>query len=273
MYMNIDPEKCNQDGICVSECPVRIIKMDSKDSYPAPATGFADLCLKCGHCVAVCPTGALSLDWLAPEDCVPMKQELFITAEQAEQFFGGRRSIRTFKEKALPRDVLEKLLKTACSAPSARNRQPWHWIVIQEPGEVQRLVDMIIEWMGTVIRDKPAEAKAMGFDVAVALRDEGYDRICRGAPHVVIIHADKDWGYAVEDCTLALSLLDLYATTMGIGTCWGGSFYKAVNAHPPVLNYLGIPSHHKVFGAMMVGYPVFKYPRIPVRRLPRVTWK
>lgn len=271
--MTIDQEKCNQDGICVAECPTLVIQLDSKEDYPTPTSDFEDACLKCGHCVAVCPKGALSLDWLSPEDCTSVKKELFITPEQAEQFLSGRRSIRTFKENAVPRTSLEKLLEIAGSAPSAKNQQPWHWIVVEEPAEVRRLAGMVIDWMRSIIQVNPEVAEAMGFLRVVAAWDKGYERICRGAPHIIVAHADKNWGFAAEDCALALSLLDLYATSVGLGACWGGYFYKAINNYPPLYNALGLPDDHLAFGTIMVGYPKFKYQRIPLRNQPRVTWK
>jgi nitroreductase/NAD-dependent dihydropyrimidine dehydrogenase PreA subunit len=271
--ITIDQAKCNQDGICVAECPARIIRLESKKDYPSPTLDFKDNCLKCGHCVTVCPTGALSLDWLSPEDCKPIKQKLFVTPEQAEQFLCGRRSIRVFKEQTVDRTILEKLLEIACSAPSAKNQQPWHWTVIQEPAEVRRLAGMVIDWMRAVIQDNPEEAEARGFIRAVASWDEGYERICRGAPHIIVAHADKNWIFGPEDCALALSLLDLFATSIGLGACWGGYFYKAINHHPPLFDALDLPTDHLAFGAIMIGYPKFKYQRIPVRTRPRVTWK
>ena len=75
-FISVDREKCNQDGICVSECPARIIVMDPKEGFPVPTSDFKDFCLKCGHCVSVCPTDALRLDWLGPEKCPPMKKEM-----------------------------------------------------------------------------------------------------------------------------------------------------------------------------------------------------
>ena len=271
--MTVDQEKCNRDGICAAECPALIIRMEGEGAYPGAAPGFADLCLKCGHCVTVCPTGALSLDWLSPEDCPPMKKELAVTPEQAEQFLCGRRSIRAFKEKSVPRETLEKLLEIACAAPSAKNFQPWHWAVVEEPAEVRRLAEMVIDWMRTVIRDNPEAAQAGGLTRAVDSWDEGHERICRGAPHIIVAHGDKTWGFGPEDCALALGLLDLYATSLGLGACWGGYFYKAVNAYPPLFEELGLPAGHIAFGAMMVGYPRFKYHRIPLRNRPRVSWR
>jgi nitroreductase/NAD-dependent dihydropyrimidine dehydrogenase PreA subunit len=272
-FITIDQEKCNQDSICVAECPALVILMDPEGNYPIPAPEFNDYCLKCGHCVCVCPTGALSLDWLGPEDCVSIKQELSVTVEQAEQFLCGRRSIRVFKEKTVPRNILEKLLEIACCAPSAKNQQPWHWVVVQEPHEVRRLAGMVIDWMRIIIQKSPEAAELMGFTRNVVAWDKGYESICRGAPHVIVAHADKNWGFGSEDCALALSLLDLYATSIGLGACWGGYFYKAVNAYAPLFEALGLPSDHLAFGAIMIGHPKFKYHRIPIRNRPRATWK
>jgi len=123
-----------------------------------------------------------------------------------------------------------------------------------------------------VIQHNPEAAETMGLTRAVACWDEGYEHICQGAPHVIVAHANKNWGFGAEDCALALSLLDLYATSLGLGACWGGYFYKAVNAYPPLFEALGLPSDHLAFGAMMVGYPKFTYQRIPIRKRPRVTW-
>ena len=63
----IDEEKCRKDGICVRECPMVIIKQKDENSFPEMAPGGEDICNACGHCVAVCPHGALSHDWVPIE--------------------------------------------------------------------------------------------------------------------------------------------------------------------------------------------------------------
>lgn len=273
MTVFIDQDKCLKDGICVAECPGRLLQMETEASCPSPAPDFDAYCLQCGHCVAVCPTSALSLKGLAPDDCAPLVQDLCVTPGQAEQFLTGRRSIRTFKPKTVDTPVLEKLIQVAGSAPSAKNKQPWHWTVVQNPDEVRRLAGRVVDWMRDVIDRHPAAAAERGFTRVVAAWDNGEERICRGAPHIIIAHGDKDWNFGAEDCTLAISLLDLYATSLGLGCCWGGYFYSAVNAHRPLFKDLGLPDHHKAYGAIMVGHPKFKYRRIPLRNPPQVTWK
>jgi nitroreductase len=107
----------------------------------------------------------------------------------------------------------------------------------------------------------------------VSAWDAGEERICRGAPHIVVVHGDKDYGFGAEDGALALSYFELFAPALGLGSCWGGCFYSAVNAYPPLFEALDLPVDHRAFGAVMVGYAKLKYQRLPLRNEPRVNWK
>lgn len=111
MAFTIDEQKCKRDGWCVDECPARIIQQRSADQVPAPAGDFDQYCLKCGHCVAVCPHGAFSLPWLKPEDCIPVRKELALSPPQAAQFLRSRRSTRTFKDTPVSRPCLSSFLR------------------------------------------------------------------------------------------------------------------------------------------------------------------
>ena len=271
--ITIDPEKCNRDEICVKACPAKVIQVVSPDQIPEPSPDFEEYCLTCGHCVAVCPTEAFSLNWLTPGKCLPVRKEISPTREQAEQFLRSRRSIRNFKDKPVERHKLEKLLEIACFAPSAKNNQPWHWTVVEDPTEVRRLAGMVINWMRSVIEQHPKQAEQRGFVRVVSAWDAGEERICRGAPHIIVVHGDKDYGFGAEDSALALSYLELFAPTLGLGSCWGGYFYSAVNAYPPLFEALSLPADHRAFGAVMVGYAKLRYQRLPLRNEPRVNWK
>jgi nitroreductase len=103
--------------------------------------------------------------------------------------------------------------------------------------------------------------------------EQGRDLVCRDAPHLIVVHTVKDWAFGSEDCANALTFLELYAAVLGIGTCWGGYLYGAANLHSPLREALAIPPHHRVCGAMMVGYPTYHYHRLPARNRPRITWR
>ena len=179
----IDRNTCNQDGICVEECPALVLRINPEDGYPEVTEDFEEICLRCGHCVAVCPSAAFSLDWLTPEACLPIRPEWTLSKGQAEQFLRSRRSIRVFKRERVPRDQLEKLIEIGCTAPSAKNMQPWQWIVIQDPKEVDRLDAMIIDWMRFLIKADLQAAENLKLPRIVRLWDKGLYKALRNAPH------------------------------------------------------------------------------------------
>lgn len=253
-------------------CPAKVIQMESADGAPFPSGDFNEYCLECGHCAAVCPTGAFSLDWLKSEQCTPVLKDLALSSQQTEQFLRSRRSIRNYKDKPVERDKLEKLLEISCFAPTAKNNQPWHWTVVENPSETKRFAGMVIEWMRSVIKQSPEQAELRGLPRVVSAWDMGEERICRGAPNVIVVHCDKDYGFGAEDSALALSYLELYAPSLGLGSCWGGYFYSAVNAYPKLFEALGLPPGHRACGAVMVGYPKLRYQRLPLRNAPRVSY-
>lgn len=270
--VRIDHEKCNRDGICVAECPALVLVKDRKE-FPQAAADFNEACLRCGHCVAVCPTGAFSLRWLTPEECRPIREELKLSPEQAEQFLRSRRSIRVFKNDPVDRHILERLIEIGTYAPSAKNMQPWEWIVIYDKNEVNRLDGLIAEWMKSVIRTNPAAADSLKLPRTVDLWERDLYKTLRNAPHLFVVHVDETWGFGAEDTALALSYVELFAPSLGLGATWSGYFYTAHNLYPPLAAAVPVPAGRKVAGAMMVGYPKFKYYRMPTRKAPKIQWR
>ena len=53
----INSRLCKRDGICVQECPLGIIEIRKKGDFPSPVEKAEEICIRCGHCVAVCPAG------------------------------------------------------------------------------------------------------------------------------------------------------------------------------------------------------------------------
>jgi len=269
----IDPKLCKRDGICVEECPARIIEIGKNGDFPSPVEKAEEICIHCGHCVAVCPHGALSLKTMRPGDCFPIRKETLPRFESTVEFLKSRRSIRAYKENPVKRGTLLTLIDVARYAPSGSNSQPVHWLLIEDKKEVKRLAALVIDWMRLMVKENPEVAVAGRFDRIVQAWDEGIDRIFRGAPHVVVAFGLKTLPAAQPACIIALTYIELAAYAMGLGPCWAGYFMRASQSFSPLIRALDLPEDHQVFGAMMIGYPKHHYYRIPLKDEPKITWR
>lgn len=269
----VDQEKCEHDGICAEVCPAGIIEFKDRDAFPTLVHGGDKLCIRCGHCVAVCPHGAMSHANMKPEECPSVNDDWLFGPEQVEHFLRYRRSIRNYKKKQVEQEVVTKLINAARFAPSGHNRQPVRWLVIYERDNVQRMAGFVIDWMRHLIKEDSPLVAAMNLNRVVAFWERGNDPICRNAPHVIITYAHKDDVTAPTACTIALTYLELAASSFDLGACWAGYFNAAATFWPPMQVALGLPEKNINFGAMMVGYPKFKYHRLPLRNDAEIMWR
>ncbi|MFC2027381.1 nitroreductase family protein [Chloroflexota bacterium] len=268
----VDGEKCNKCGMCAAECPICIIQMVEKETPPSWADDAEALCINCGHCVAVCPTGALGLSTMPLKKCVPITKNLKTTPEQLEQFLKSRRSIRAYKKKPVEHEKLAKLIDIARYAPSGHNQQPVQWLVVEKRKDVKQLAQMTIDWLRGLIKKDPTFSEMVQAEALVAGWDSGIDVVTRGAPHLIFAHAQKD-SVPLGDCHIALTYLELAAHSMGVGACWGGFVQVGATYDPALAQALQLPEGHASFGAMMIGYPKYKFSRIPVRNDAQVIWR
>ena len=133
-----------------------------------------------------------------------------------------RRSIRTYQDTPVPREKLEKILEAARLAPSARNIEPWHFIVVTDNEKRQVLS-----------KGRFAKFLAETPVVIVACGDK------KASPH---------W-YAI-DVALAVENMVLTATSEGLSTCCVGSFNKR-----EVKAAVKVPENFEVLLLLAVGYP------------------
>jgi len=268
----IDGEKCNKCGMCAAECTYCLLQIAEKESPPSWVDGAEVLCINCGHCVAVCPSGALGLSTMPKEKCIPITKNLATTPEHLEQFLKSRRSIHAYKEKPVEHEKLVKLIDIARYAPSANNLQPVQWLVIEKRENVKQLAQMTVDWLRGLVEKDPTFAEMIRAEVFVAGWDFGIDLVTHGAPHLVLAHAQKD-SVPMGDCIIALTYLELAAHSMGIGACWAGMVQVGATYDPALAQALHLPEDHLSFGAMMIGYPKYKSSRIPMRNDAQIIWR
>lgn len=270
--IEVNTKTCNKDGICAAVCPGNFINF-TKGELPTPIEEIDALCIRCGHCVAACPSASLLHTEIPLEQCQSIKEELSLSAEQGEQFLRGRRSIRNYLDRPVPREQIQHLIEIARCAPTGHNSQTVEWLVITDRNELKRLIAIVGDWMRWMLANMNEFAQSLNLDNALERLEAGEDVVLRDAPVLIVAHAGKDDVMAPVSCTIALSYLELAATSEGLGGCWAGYFNAATNTFPPMRKALDLPAGHKTFGAMMLGTPQFRYHRIPVRKEPSIIWR
>jgi len=269
--IQVDTSKCDKDGICVAVCPLHILALDP-DTGPIVQKGMAQHCIACGHCVAACPHGALDNVRNPLAQHAPLPDYPVIDAETAQRFLRSRRSIRCYREETVARELLENLLQIIRYAPSGHNSQGLACVVVGGPDRLRQLCDVVVKWMRGVITAQPELANTLHLPAIVSAYENGADYILRGAPHVIFTTADKSSRTAPATTFLALEYLELYATSLGLGTCWGGYVMVCASQSPALASLLHLPDDRTITGAMMVGYPKYVYHRLPERNPLPITW-
>lgn len=143
-----------------------------------------------------------------------------------------RTSIRAYQDRPVGADTVELLLRAAMSAPSARNRQPWAFIVVDDKALLRQLAD-------SLPYAQSAAAAPMAVVVCGVLTES------QGATNA---------GWWVQDAAAASENLLLAAHAVGLGAVWTGvySYEDRVRA---VRNVLGLPRHVVPLNVIPIGYP------------------
>ncbi len=143
-----------------------------------------------------------------------------------------RRSVRAFLDAEVPPEVVGQILQAAIRAPTAGNRQPWHFYVV---------------------RDEATRG-------ALAAAAYGQEFIHQ-APVAIVVCADAEQSsgrygdrgrelYCLQDTSAAIEHILLASVAMGFGGCWVGAFDEAKAAQA-----LKLPRHHRPVAILPVGKP------------------
>ena len=114
----VEESKCLKCGACVRDCAFRALR-SGDDGLPRLA--FPDRCMRCQHCLAVCPVGAVTFDGRRPEDSLPVKGLALPGLDAVENWMRTRRSMRRFAAEDVDRATLERILKVLGNTPTGCN--------------------------------------------------------------------------------------------------------------------------------------------------------
>ena len=138
-----------------------------------------------------------------------------------------RRSVRKFEDRAIPDDVLNRVLDAGVLAPTGRNLQEWKYVVVRDDGTKKQLADASEQ-------DFIAAAQVVA---AVVSLDPDREMHC-GIPAGPV------------DCAIVIDHMTLAAVAEGLGSCWIGHFDQ-----DKCRDILDIPAPSRIIEMLVLGYP------------------
>lgn len=258
LQFEVDKERCTQCGECAKDCLWGVIRMDE---YPIIPADREAQCIECQHCLAVCPTGALSIFGKDPDASLPLKNAL-PAPDAMERLIMGRRSTRRYKKEGVDPKLIRHLLEVTSHAPTAVNQRNTVLTVVDDAEAMDRFrKELTSAALGAVHEGRiPPEFERIQNYILGC--EDGTDVIFRNAPHLLVASAPSDTLAPMADCHIALSYFELLANSHGIGTVWNGIARAILSSIlPEYATKLGIPDDHQIVCVMSFGKPAVKYHR------------
>ena len=169
----------------------------------------------------------------------------------------SRRAVRRYSDVPLEKDFIDKIIEAGTMAPSAMNRQPWKFYVVQDRALISSISNEIVKVAAKDILKpglkqliKTAKDLFHGSHFADFLNTS--DPVFHGAPVVIFITASKENEWAPIDIGMCAQNMMLAAKAFGLDSCPIG-FAKYVS-QTKIYPRLGIPQQEAVVLALIFGH-------------------
>jgi len=175
----------------------------------------------------------------------------------------GRRSIRSYQQKPVPREMIDQILEAGVWAPTAMANEPWRFIIIENKDLIKYVSDETKKFIAN-----------MNYPAAQRIATAKEDTICYNAPVLILICTEKDDQHprneqiSLLDCVLATENMFLKAHELGLGTCYMG-FVSALADNRTVMRKLGAPDNCRMMVPFVLGYPT-EIPPTKTRQKPNI---
>ncbi len=171
------------------------------------------------------------------EECILTKEQVII------ENLMTRRSVRAYKDDAVPHDIMNKILECGIYAPNGMNKQPWEIRVVDNPEILNALTDAYLAGMDDEDQHNPKN-------------DPNFRNMFRNAPTVAFIAMEPGLCSQV-DCGLLAGNMVNAAWAYGIGSCiqMGSVGFMKSEVAKPYLDKLAFSEGYELLMVVGFGYP------------------
>lgn len=150
-----------------------------------------------------------------------------------------RRSVRSFKQKSIPKSMLYEIIRAGTMSPASGNMQPWEFIVIDNEETKKRVVEQTFSGFYSNESNQQEWIKSAGV-ILVA---------CTNFKRTVARYGSLAYKWAPLDTASAVQNILLTSSELGLASCWVGGFRE-----DELKKLLHIPSYVKPIGLIPIGY-------------------
>lgn len=254
----VDYEKCIKCQQCIENCPTKAL---APDDYNSPKMNKPKNCMLCQHCLAICPAGAISILDKNPDFSAQIHS---INPDDILNLIQSRRSVRKYKQENVDKETIKKLKDMLNYVPTGKNNHSLHFSFIEDISVMNDFRSKVNNHIINFFNRKPVKFLSEKFSNLEKMKnaiEKGNDVIFRGAPHLIVACAPINSPCPNQDGVIALSYFELYANSLGLGTCWCGYAHKVIKLFGEFSEYLQVPDGYQPIYAMLFGYKDIEYKR------------
>ena len=289
--VEIDRNRCTVCGLCTKVCkgsPLfiedKIVKIDHNRVFG---------CIACGQCMAVCPNNAIKVYGrdMTPDDVIELpKNESMADYESLKSLLISRRSVRDYNEQKIQREIIDKILEAASTAPNGLGSSDVEVMVLDDKEKVEEFTIGLInvlkknKWLfspimlkiyrpfvGKETYDSLKTFASTAIDTFISNYNKGTNWLTYSAPLAMLFHASQ---YAdPADPYVSATYAMITAQTLGLGSCMLGTPSLLLNLFGKRMKEkYGIPLKSKSGIMVIFGHPSIKYSHALKRRFAKITF-
>lgn len=268
--ITINREICSGCGLCVNDCFTNDIELSG-----GAAQSKGRFCIECGHCFAICPENAITLEGFPSSDIIDVNDNDRDNPDILLRRMKTRRTIRSFTNDRVSPQDLQKILDMGIYSPKAGNIQNVSYVVIEEHlPHVRKLAVESLYGISNLTEEQKKIPNMIYYATKWKKMYENLnvpdapDLLFFDAPLAIVIFSPS----SINAC-IAAAHMESMVYALGLGMLYCGFMTIAVNSSPALKEFLTVKEGAAAQATLIIGHPAVRYQRSVPKKKPIVIYR